>query len=79
MPDARESLIRYLSNIPQSTDEIDRLVGDRILSREEAAVLNMRIAANKLDHKLDELIEKTDQLCEVVYNASERGPTNQAC
>jgi hypothetical protein len=57
----RESLISFLSNHPSSRDEIEKLVGDNILSSEEAAVLNMRVAVQKLDKRIDSLLEKTEQ------------------
>jgi hypothetical protein len=54
----KETLINYLSDLPSSKDEVEKLVGDRIISKEEAAVLNMRIAAQKLDEKVNSLLQK---------------------
>ncbi len=58
----KESLINYLSDIPSSKDEIEKLVFDRVISNEEAAILNMRIAAQKLDQKVNSLVEKAEEL-----------------
>lgn len=57
----KESLINYLSDLPSSKDEIDKLVGDQILSKEEAALLNMRVAAQKLDQKVNSLLQKANR------------------
>jgi len=58
--ECKESLVNYLSDMPSSKTEIERLVADNILSKEEAAVLNMRIAVQKLEHQMDSVVEKAD-------------------
>lgn len=58
----RESLITYLSEFPDSAGELDRLRGDGILSREEAVMVSMRVAATRLEKKLNSILEKPDRL-----------------
>lgn len=57
----RESLICYLSQIPNGNDELERLLDTGLLTRVEAAVMRMRISVEKLDQRLDEAIEKSDR------------------
>lgn len=61
----RESLICYLSQVPNGAEEIDRMVDAGLLTKVEAVVMTLRISTEKLDQKLDELIEKTE--CKEAY------------
>jgi hypothetical protein len=57
----RESLICYLSQVPNGKEEIDRMVDVGTLTREEAVLMSLRIMAEKLDQRLDELVEKWER------------------
>jgi hypothetical protein len=63
--DYKESLIIYLSSLPATSCakdyEVEQLIADTIITREEAAMLNMRIAAQRLNNKVDLLVEKVSE------------------
>lgn len=58
----RESLITYLAEFPDASGEIDKLRGDGVLNREEAVMVSMRVAAARLERKLNDILEKSDSI-----------------
>jgi len=56
----RESLICYLSQVPNGAAEVERMVDAGLLTKAVAVVMTLRISAERLDQKLDELIEKVE-------------------
>ena len=57
----KESLIAYLAEFPNSQHEIVQLREDGILSKEEAAVVALRVAAEKLEKTLDSILDRPQQ------------------
>lgn len=60
----RESLITYLAEFPDASVEIEKLRGDGVLNREEAVMVSMRVAASRLERKLNDILEKSDSIKE---------------
>jgi hypothetical protein len=60
----RESLITYLAEFPDAPGEIEKLRADGVLNREEVVMVSMRVAASRLERKLNDILEKSDSIIE---------------
>lgn len=56
-----DRLICYLSDAVDSYSEIERLIEEDQLSKEEAAMVRMRVAVEKLERKVNKILEEPDR------------------
>ena len=66
MLDQKDFLVQTLARIENRGSALKKLVENNILSAEEAAMLNVRAAAVRLDCRVSALVEKTKDLCDAV-------------